>query len=708
MAEDVNPTLTAILDSDTGLRSTDGLTFDPTIRGIATAGAVVVFADGERLLGSVTADAEGAYRFRPIDLTQGSHRITVTDLTTMEEAGVDMTLDTIGPTLGLALSSGTSTVSDPNGNQPLIQNEDGSALVLNAAQFGRSLRVGGLVGGVELGQGLKATVTLVGVDGHTLIAKAVNVVSNSSGDYYAFRIDRPADPALWSILDGTYTVVASVSDLAGNSTSTSALDLIIDTTADAGPRATVTLDGTGDGVVNASEAAAVTVTLSGLDNDSSAVATFTDGVNVKTVAMSANGTVTIDLSDFDGEVTTSLAVQDIYGNVASLGGDGTTFDTAAPAAPSLALLADTGASNDDSITRDGRLAVMATEAGGSLRYVIDGAATLSDYDPDSLAEGFHTVDVAQIDAAGNVSSTQTLNLTLDRIAPMVAAHRYVIAAGAEGTQVTIFGEVENTPGTTVRLLDGTTELALATLDGECGWSVSNLLGTGPHVLSSVATDLAGNVSFTPTLPHIAGSSVLFDFGLSDARITISADDVTVDGPDTVQTVLSGITRLAFSDKALLTSASYVLGDGEDVIDFSILDGEGSSPIDLTGNAGGQTITGNAGANRLDGGAGADVLQGGLGNDTYLVDNVSDRVIEATGGGSDSVIASVSYRLAAGQEIESLALSASTGGTALTITGNEFANALTGNDGDNTLNGGLGADTMTGGAGSDFYVVDDAG
>jgi hypothetical protein len=72
------------------------------------------------------------------------------------------------------------------------------------------------------------------------------------------------------------------------------------------------------------------------------------------------------------------------------------------------------------------------------------------------------------------------------------------------------------------------------------------------------------------------------------------------------------------------------------------------------------------------------------------------------------VTSVSYALAAGQEIETLVAADAAGLAAINLTGNGFANALAGNAGGNVLNGGAGADRMTGLAGDDTYVVDDAG
>jgi Ca2+-binding RTX toxin-like protein len=123
-------------------------------------------------------------------------------------------------------------------------------------------------------------------------------------------------------------------------------------------------------------------------------------------------------------------------------------------------------------------------------------------------------------------------------------------------------------------------------------------------------------------------------------------------------------------------------------------------------AGSDTLTGNDAANVLNGGAGADHLAGGDGNDTLFVDNALDVVNEAGGAGFDAVYASVSYALAAGQEIEVLsAFQASSG--ALGLTGNTLAQTLIGNAGANLLDGGGGADVLYGLGGADTYLVDSA-
>jgi serralysin len=159
---------------------------------------------------------------------------------------------------------------------------------------------------------------------------------------------------------------------------------------------------------------------------------------------------------------------------------------------------------------------------------------------------------------------------------------------------------------------------------------------------------------------------------------------------------------------VVTAITYTLAAGSEIEIVRMADVASTAALNLTGNAFGNSLFGNAGINRLNGGLGVDEMVGYGGNDFYYVDNVADRVIEQAGGGADTVYTLVSYTLAAGSEIETLATYGSTTTAAINLTGNSFVNKLVGNAAANTLNGGGGADLMWGYAGNDLYFVDHAG
>ena len=180
----------------------------------------------------------------------------------------------------------------------------------------------------------------------------------------------------------------------------------------------------------------------------------------------------------------------------------------------------------------------------------------------------------------------------------------------------------------------------------------------------------------------AGADTLSGGTGDDTYVVDNANDIIIEaaneGVDLVQTTVSYV-----------LSANIEAGQ--------IL---GSDSLNLVGNDLSNTLTGNSANNILDGKAGADIMSGGSGNDSYVVDNEGDTVIEL--GTSlteiDSVFSYVSYTL--GSNLENLLL---VGGSNLNGTGNTLNNTITGNAGNNLLDGGAGIDTLIGGAGADTFV-----
>jgi VCBS repeat-containing protein len=237
--------------------------------------------------------------------------------------------------------------------------------------------------------------------------------------------------------------------------------------------------------------------------------------------------------------------------------------------------------------------------------------------------------------------------------------------------------VNNAGDLVTEATDAGNDTVMASVDYTLTANVENL------IMNGAALNGTGNAQVN-TLTGTAGNNVLDGGAGADTLIGGLGDDTySVDNSADVVTELAdeGI-------DTVLASASYTLGANVENLTLT-----GSANIDTTGNALDNVLTGNAGIN---------VLAGGAGNDTYVVNNTADAVVENADEGIDTVLASADYTLSA--NVENLTLS----GTAnLSATGNDLANTITGNAGNNVLDGGTGADQMIGGLGNDTYVVDSA-
>ena len=236
-------------------------------------------------------------------------------------------------------------------------------------------------------------------------------------------------------------------------------------------------------------------------------------------------------------------------------------------------------------------------------------------------------------------------------------------------------------------------------------NVENYVFIGKGAWTFAGNDLGDTITGGAGKDHLtggAGNDVIDGGAGADVMAGGAGNDTYhVDNAgDTVTEQASGGTA-----DTVLSTVTFTLG--AEVENLVLL---GKAALNGTGNAEANAITGNAAANVLDGQGGADILTGGAGNDTYLVDNLGDQVIEAAKGGIDLIKSSVDIDLSKGafigQEIENVTLVAGAGDK--DVTGNALNNVIQGNEGNNHLDGGAGNDVMTGGKGDDSYSVDSLG
>jgi YD repeat-containing protein len=130
-----------------------------------------------------------------------------------------------------------------------------------------------------------------------------------------------------------------------------------------------------------------------------------------------------------------------------------------------------------------------------------------------------------------------------------------------------------------------------------------------------------------------------------------------------------------------------------------LTGTGNADLVLTGNDLANVITANSGNDTLIAGGGVATLIGGAGNNTFMINNINDIIVERPNNGIDTVVTSVSYVLPA--DVENIT---GAGKADIALTGNSRNNVITANDGNDTLIAGTGVATLVGGAGNDTFVV----
>lgn len=479
----------------------------PVISGAAgsvEANSLVTVYDGNTVLGTTRALADGSWVFTPLTaLSNSQHTLTIT---ATDAAGnvsdhspaFTITVDNVAP-----VAPGAITVSDDVG--PIVGN------VTNGGVTDDTLPT--LSGTVEPG----ATVKLY--DNGVLIATFGSDGTTGKWNYQT----------LTALPEGVHSFTVTATDAAGNVSLPSPIFAVtVDTTAPA-PILTYTVTDDVSPVIGTLVTGSSTndnqPTISGLGATPNSIVIILDG-GIEIGRTNVNGlggwsfTPTTPLPD--GPHSLTLVVSDTAGNMSSPTTPFTlTVDTQTPTAGALPLVNDNvGAVQGDlpnnALSDDNTPTLHGTVEPLAFVNIYDGSKLLATVQADGsgvwtfttpvLADGAHHFSTTVSDAAGNVSgSSPIFNLTIDTTPPPLALNITVTDDVLPVTGVLISGSStnDNTPtingtaevGATVTIYNGAAILGTALVGANGSWTFTpTALPDGTYTLSTTVTDPAGNVS----------------------------------------------------------------------------------------------------------------------------------------------------------------------------------------------------------------------
>jgi hypothetical protein len=590
----------------------DGVTSDNTLvlTGSAEAGSTVQVYDGATLLGTATANSSGAWSFATAPLVDGAHSFTVkaTDAAgnvSTTSVAKAVTVDTTAPTAPaiIAFSTDSGVIGDGITN-------DNTLLLTCTAEAGSSVQV---------------------YNGATLLGTAT---ANGSG--------------IWSFTtgalpDGTHSFTAKATDIAGNTSGSSAsFGVTVDTTAPTAPALTAIGTSSDDLIYDITNADRLII--SGTSEANSTVQIYDGATLLGTATANSNGVWSFATAPLtDGNHSFSAVAIDTFGNAsqksATLSVD---VDTMAPSAPTLI----TTVTPENGITNDNVMQLAGTAEANTLVYVYDGAQLIGASTVDAsgkwsfitpnLVDGLHSFIVKAQDIAGNVGdASQPLTVTVDTVAPVATIQGFSHDSGLVGDGLTNVN-VQTMTGTAeahslIEIWDGGALLGKAVADADGLWNFSTgVLGDGQHSFSVKGTDQAGNsgtmsqplkmtvdtdgpdATVTSFLSNSSGAVSLR--GIAEANSTIAIYESGKDTPlGTVTADASG--KWSYSTSALDGASQSLLITAVDKVG-----NVGSSAQEIAiGSALGGTFASTSANEQFSGGKGVDkfVFEPNFGNDVIF-------------------------------------------------------------------------------------------
>jgi len=377
--------------------------------------------------------------------------------------------------------------------------------------------------------------------------------------------------------------------------------------------------------------------------------------------------------------------------------DGTVWDIAA-----IKTQVMTGSSAADILYGSASADTLNGLEGDDTLYGLDGNDTLiggpgADYLDGGFGDDVY-LDVTSLDTINDNQGNDTLVLSS---ASGLAATQALVKSGSSGLKVTlnngdtlVLANVFYGSHFILQFSNGT-QLDLETLIGNTFTTAIQLQldDTGGHLYGSAAADrLFGGAGNDILEGHHGNDRIdggngadIYRFGYADGYDFVE-DSGTDNSIDTLR-LGTGI----LPQNVTIYDHRLVINGSNAQVDFS-----GIERIEFDNGAGAVWLAADIASHTQT--TSANTLTGTLGNDIFSVDNIGDIIIEAVGGGVDSVQASSSFILP--DNVENITL---TGVLFTNATGNDLNNVLTGNSSDNILDGRAGSDTAYGGLGDDWYV-----